>query len=76
MTDREVRKRADAVHSALNDLVLHPGRGAFEDLVAMPGRRYRRWIVGEIKIIYYTTKTIVRVTDIFDCRQDPRKMKG
>lgn len=38
--------------------------------------QYRRWVVGHVKIIYRVTKTAVRVTDFFDSRQDPKKMKG
>jgi len=29
-----------------------------------------------VKIIYRVTRTAIRVTDFFDSRQDPRKVKG
>jgi plasmid stabilization system protein ParE len=76
MTRREVSKRASDVHAALKHLGEHPGHGAFEDNIKIPGRRYRRVVVGDLKIIYYVTGKTIRVTDIFDSRQDPKKMKG
>ena len=76
MTPREVSKRANEVQTALRYLKDNPGWGAFEELVHVSGRRHRRAVVGHIKIIYYQTGKTIRVTDIFDSRQDPEKMKS
>lgn len=33
-------------------------------------------VVGNYKVIYRIHELEIRVTDVFDARQDPRKMKG
>jgi hypothetical protein len=40
------------------------------------GAGHRRVIVGPFKIIYRLTANAVYVTDIFDSRRDPKRMKG
>ncbi len=70
---------ASRVLDALEDAVLwlgdHPYGGPPEPLVK--GKHaYRKWIVGYIKIVYFVGRNRLVVTDIFDGRQDPRKMKG
>ena len=37
---------------------------------------YRKLIVGYVKIVYFVGRNRLVVTDFFDGRQDPRKMKG
>ena len=37
---------------------------------------HRRIIIGHYKIVYNIKDTYVLITDIFDSRQDPKKMKG
>ncbi|MBK6892467.1 MAG: type II toxin-antitoxin system RelE/ParE family toxin [Flavobacteriales bacterium] len=76
MTAREARKVNAEVRKALRYLEGHPVWGATEDLMGGSRYRYRRIIVGHIKIIYRVGRTIIHVTDIFDSRQDPGKMKG
>jgi len=75
MTANEARKVVAHVKAALVYLEDHPGWGAFEDGIDDPKRRYRRAIVGHIKVVYRVGRAIIHVTDIFDSRQDPKKMK-
>ena len=75
-TASEARKVNAEVRNALEYLEEHPGWGAFEELLNGSRYRYRRIVVGHIKIIYRVGRTIIHVTDIFDSRQDPGKMKG
>ena len=76
MTVREARKVSAEVRKALKYLEEHPGWGAIEELMSSSRYRYRRIVVGHIKIIYRVGRTIIHVTDIFDSRQDPGKIKG
>jgi plasmid stabilization system protein ParE len=75
MTASEARKVNAEVMKSLKYLEGHPGWGAFEELLNGSRYRYRRVVVGHIKIIYRVGRTIIHVTDIFDSRQDPGKMK-
>jgi mRNA-degrading endonuclease RelE of RelBE toxin-antitoxin system len=38
--------------------------------------QHRRLIVGNYKIIYLIEDDVVYISDIFDTRQDPKKMNG
>ncbi|MBP8823221.1 MAG: type II toxin-antitoxin system RelE/ParE family toxin [Flavobacteriales bacterium] len=76
MTANEARKVVANVKAALVYLEDHPGWGAFEVRIDDSKKRYRRAIVGRIKIVYRVGRSIIHVTDIFDSRQDPRKVKG
>jgi plasmid stabilization system protein ParE len=37
---------------------------------------HRRVVIGNYKIVYAIKKDHILITDIFDTRQDPKKMKG
>ncbi|MFM7021769.1 MAG: type II toxin-antitoxin system RelE/ParE family toxin [Flavobacteriales bacterium] len=37
---------------------------------------HRRYITGNYKIVYRVEKKTIFITDIFDSRQDPKKMNG
>lgn len=78
MTKREAAKRAAKVKVVLRGLSDRAGEGAYEELLDMPanGIRYRRAIAGHFKIIYRVIDGVVEVSDIFDSRQDPQKMRG
>lgn len=54
----------------------HPGAGQFEPELEDLGEGHRRWVAGNYKIVYLIHGYVIRVTDIFDARQDPRKMRG
>ncbi len=40
------------------------------------GQGHRRWVVGHYKLIYLVLEDQLVITDFFDTRQDPKKMKG
>jgi plasmid stabilization system protein ParE len=64
------------VDEAMNYLAGHPGAGQFEDQLVEFEPRHGRWVVDHYKIIYQVFEDQLVITDIFDSRQDPRKMKG
>ncbi|MCK9270299.1 MAG: type II toxin-antitoxin system RelE/ParE family toxin [Bacteroidales bacterium] len=61
---------------AADSLILHPFQGQKETLLEDLGLGHRRLIVGHYKIIYRIIKEYIFITDIFDSRQDPDKMKS
>ena len=52
----------------------YPYKGQQEELLQSIGIGHRRPVVDHYKIIYRVTATSIYITDIFDTRQDPRKM--
>ena len=57
-------------------LLSHPFIGQKEPFLERTGLDHRRLIEGYYKIIYRVEEEIIYVTDIFDSRQDPEKMKA
>ena len=57
-------------------LILQPLSGQKEHLLEHLGLEHRRLIEGHYKIIYRIVDEYIYITDIFDSRQDPAKMKG
>ncbi|WP_444332565.1 type II toxin-antitoxin system RelE/ParE family toxin [Parabacteroides johnsonii] len=53
-----------------------PQIGAVEPLLATKSREYRYIISSHYKIIYYIQNTTIVIACIFDCRQDPDKLKN
>ncbi len=64
------------VDEALQYLMGHPGAGQFEDQLIGFEPRHRRWVVDHYKIVYQLFEDHIVVTDIFDSRQDSKKVKG
>lgn len=57
-------------------LLTHPLKGQQEPFLEHLGLHHRRLIEGHYKIIYRIIDDCIYITDIFDSRQDPDKMKG
>jgi len=64
------------IFEATHGLLQHPRGGQLEPLMAGMTHEYRRLVVGNFKIIYRIEAETIYVTDIFDARQDPRRMRG
>ncbi|MFN8351011.1 MAG: hypothetical protein U0U25_06065 [Flavobacteriales bacterium] len=73
--DEKVEARVDELLAEVLWLSEWPGAGAQEVLLKRRGRQYRRWVVGRVKIVYYIVGDELRVSDFFDARQDPRRLK-
>ena len=56
-------------------LEFNPHIGQREEYLEHLGKEYRRLIEGYIKIIYLIEGELIYITDFFDARQDPGKMK-
>jgi plasmid stabilization system protein ParE len=61
---------------AADSLLLQPFQGQEEPLLKHLGLEHRRLVVNHCKIIYRVAGEFIYITDIFDSRQDPNKMKG
>ncbi len=59
-----------------DSLLSHPKSGQLEEYLEHLNKYHRRLIEGYFKIIYRIEGEYIYVTDFFDTRQDPEKMKG
>ncbi|MDH5475730.1 MAG: hypothetical protein OEX22_08585 [Cyclobacteriaceae bacterium] len=57
-------------------LVSYPKGGQREEYLEHLNKNHRRLIEGHFKIIYRIEEKTIYVTDFFDTRQNPEKMKG
>ena len=66
----------DEILDAADTLLLYPMQGQKEPFLEHLDLGHRRLIVSHYKIIYRIIGEYIYITDIFDSRQDPDKMKG
>ncbi|GJM34077.1 MAG: hypothetical protein DHS20C18_30780 [Saprospiraceae bacterium] len=70
------RKITRSILSEAKKLEKHPELGQVEKYLEKEGKGHRYLLVDQLyKIIYLIVKPIIFITDIFDARQDPDKMK-
>lgn len=65
----------DKILSKADKLLSNPRLGQKEEYLEHLGQSHRRIIEGHYKIIYRVEGKIIYITDIFDTRQDPARMK-
>jgi len=66
----------DRILDKADTLVSQPLKGQKEPFLAHLGLGHRRLVESHYKIIYRVVGEYIYITDIFDSRQDPDKMKG
>jgi plasmid stabilization system protein ParE len=66
----------DRILDQADTLLLQPLKGQQEPFLEHLNLGHRRLVVGNYKIIYRVDSENIYITDIFDSRQDPDKMKG
>jgi len=66
----------DQILDRADTLLLQPLKGQKEPFLEHLGLGHRRLVESHYKIIYRVVGEYIYVTDIFDSRQDPDKMKG
>ncbi|HNW52425.1 MAG TPA: type II toxin-antitoxin system RelE/ParE family toxin [Prolixibacteraceae bacterium] len=66
----------DKILDAADTLLLQPLLGQSEPYLDHLNLGHRRLVIGQYKIIYRIIEEVIYITDIFDSRQDPIKMKG
>lgn len=68
----EIRNR---ILDKADTLLLHPNQGQKEPCLEHLNLDHRRIIVSHYKIVYRVVGESIYITDIFDSRQDPDKIK-
>ena len=71
----KVNKIRDGILAKAEKLLSNPHIGQQEEYLEHLGKGHRRVIEGNYKIIYRIEGEAIYITDIFDSRQDPSKMK-
>ena len=73
---RKEKKIVTDILDRADELENYPELGPEEDNLKSLGQGHRSLLVGTLyKIIYLIAKPFIVITDIFDVRQDPDKMK-
>ncbi len=71
---------ADKISNAIVDKTLlleqTPRVGQKEDLLMHLNKEIRYLIEGNYKIVYWIDENIVSIATVFDCRQNPKKLKS
>jgi len=75
VTDEKLIEIRDQILDAADTLLKHPMQGQEEPLLQHLGLNHRRLVVSHYKIIYRVIGVNIYITDIFDSRQNPEKMK-
>ncbi|GMQ32540.1 type II toxin-antitoxin system RelE/ParE family toxin [Algoriphagus taiwanensis] len=60
----------------VDSLGKNPDLGQYEEYLEHLEKGHRRLIEGTFKIIYRVEGDFIYITDFFDSRQNPKKMKG
>ncbi|WP_010422967.1 type II toxin-antitoxin system RelE/ParE family toxin [Anaerophaga thermohalophila] len=76
VTQEKLLEIRDRILDKADTLLLHPLQGQKEPYLEHLDLGYRRIIESHYKIIYRVIDEYIYITDIFDSRQDPDKMKG
>lgn len=76
VTHEKLIEVRDEILNVADTLLLQPLQGQKEPFLEHLGLGHRRLVVSHYKIIYRVDGEYIYITDIFDSRQDPDKMKG
>ncbi len=76
ITHEKLIEIRDEILDAADTLLLQPLQGQREPFLEHLDLGHRRLVVSHYKIIYRVSGDYIYITDIFDSRQDPDKMKG
>jgi plasmid stabilization system protein ParE len=73
--EKTAEKIKKSILISTKPLIKQPLIGALEENLTELKQGHRYLVVGNYKIIYRIIDNEVYITDIFDCRQNPTKMK-
>ncbi len=74
-SEKVADKIRKAVFDATRPLIKDPLIGAIEENLQDLNQGHRYLVEGNYKIIYKVFQNNIFITDLFDCRQNPQKMK-
>ena len=69
------RKTTKKIVDRTIQLEKNPNSGQTEPLLAKRKFNYRYLVEGNYKIIYWVEENHAKIASVFDCRQNPEKMK-
>lgn len=72
---RVARKLVKGLVKSTLKLQESPEIGRKEELLSDRKFEYRFLVVGKYKIIYWIEKNFIKIATVFDCRQNPDKIK-
>ena len=67
-------KIKNGIFSSTRQLIKHPDSGQIELTLERLGEEHRYLVKGNYKIVYKEVEEGILITDVFDTRQDPRKI--
>jgi toxin ParE1/3/4 len=74
------KRVADKISNAIVDKTIlleqTPHAGQKEDLLMHLNKEMRYLVEGNYKIVYWIDENIVSIATVFDCRQNPKKLKS
>ena len=73
--EKTAEKIKKSIITATKSLLKQPFIGNLEENLIELKQGHRYLVEGNYKIIYITIDKVIYITDIFDCRQNPTKMK-
>ncbi len=76
VTQKKLHEIRNRILDRADTLLLQPNQGQKEPYLEHLNLDYRRIIESHYKIIYRVVGETIYITDVFDSRQDPDKMKG
>jgi toxin ParE1/3/4 len=76
VTHKKLMEIRNKILDKADTLLINPFKGQKEPYLNHLGLDHRRLVEGHFKIIYRVAGEYIFITDIFDSRQDPDKMKG
>lgn len=74
-SDKVADKIRKSVFNSTRPLIKDPLIGVIEENLKDLKQGHRYLVEGNYKIIYKVFQNNIYITDIFDCRQNPQKMK-
>ena len=74
--DKTADKIRKSIFSATKSIIKQPFIGEVEETLIDLKQGHRHLVEGNYKIIYRVIDNNIYITDIFDCRQNPTKMKN
>jgi len=75
VSEKVAEKIRKSVVDAVHILYKNPLAGPTEPLLIKRNKNFRYLVQGNYKIIYWIDKEIIFIASVFDCRQNPTKMK-
>jgi len=73
--ERVANKIKKEIFSATKPLIKQPQIGSIEENLFELNQEHRYLVEGNYKIIYRIIQNEIYITDVFDCRQNPTKIK-